>query len=713
MTLQNPFTFSKSKWFAILSRYRLIISAIAAFVVIDIAVMIINMQLSIERSQLAQVANLANRQSVLVDNLSRLVGQLHALSERNGNTSPVIQELQMVQGIFSDTQTAMLQGGWTPGMNLQPIKLQPLDNKTKLLIQPMAQSWPPLALLLEEVYFVNGKDVAVVAKAHKQLSLAAPQFMMAGQSLANSLDKQAEAKTTAMKNTQLTGLVLAVLNFFFINFRVIRNMQKSEDEVRDYAAKVETYAFEVIRAKRESDEILGYVNDGLFVMDEKGIVGTQHSASLKKILMEEDIAGRRFIDIMRPQLDQKTFNMLSDYVDLMFKRSVKEKMLTSHNPVEQIEMTKEVGGVSHKKYLDFKFSRVYEGKSIKSLLVTVSDVTIKIALEEKLEASSEKSKRQMELMFGLIHVGPSMLKQFVDATSNQLSEINALLKSSENLSEKKSIIDPIFRIVHTIKGNAALLDLGLFVEQAHMFEEALLCLNQKSESISGEDFINIAIQLDELANVLRDTMELLGKLIQLQTEFGGAAENKHAIVRAMQKMTLRMCEKTGKQIELIGGEFDIDQFPEKYRAIAADITVQLLRNAVAHGIELPHERRAFAKSEIGRIKLKTTMSHDGYELCVQDDGKGINLDSIRQKANELGLLESSDKATDSKWLNVIFESGFSTADSVDVASGRGVGMDIIKQRVAEVGGSIVLRHAPGKGCQFNIKFPLDDLAKVA
>ncbi|WP_211451709.1 Hpt domain-containing protein [Collimonas antrihumi] len=132
----------------------------------------------------------------------------------------------------------------------------------------------------------------------------------------------------------------------------------------------------------------------------------------------------------------------------------------------------------------------------------------------------------------------------------------------------------------------------------------------------------------------------------------------------------------------------------------------LLRNAIVHGIESREARRAAGKSETGELKLE--IRQDGNEILIQlsDDGQGLNLQRIRDKARTTGLLESDQQITDLETTDLIFRPGFSTATDVTELAGRGVGMDVVRSEAASLGGRVAVSSDAGQGTHFTIHLPL-------
>lgn len=132
----------------------------------------------------------------------------------------------------------------------------------------------------------------------------------------------------------------------------------------------------------------------------------------------------------------------------------------------------------------------------------------------------------------------------------------------------------------------------------------------------------------------------------------------------------------------------------------------LLRNAVAHGLESTEERVKAGKSEIGHIQLKVSLENDEITLVITDDGAGVNLAKVKQKAIERGLLTEAQDATEQALMSIIFEPGFTTADEVSQIAGRGVGLDVVRSDIAALGGRIDVNNVVGAGAMFNIYLPV-------
>jgi len=136
----------------------------------------------------------------------------------------------------------------------------------------------------------------------------------------------------------------------------------------------------------------------------------------------------------------------------------------------------------------------------------------------------------------------------------------------------------------------------------------------------------------------------------------------------------------------------------------------MLRNAVVHGIETEAQRREAGKPTTGMIRLVVRKTRGKLELDLRDDGRGLDLDTIRQRAITLGLIEADETISQRRLERMIFHPGLSAASQVDQLAGRGIGMDVVEHTVHELGGSIDLNSRPGQGSRFTLRLPIGESA---
>jgi two-component system chemotaxis sensor kinase CheA len=137
-----------------------------------------------------------------------------------------------------------------------------------------------------------------------------------------------------------------------------------------------------------------------------------------------------------------------------------------------------------------------------------------------------------------------------------------------------------------------------------------------------------------------------------------------------------------------------------------DPLIHLVRNSIDHGIESAEDRKRAGKPEAGQITLEASNEGNMIHILVSDDGKGIDVDRVRQKAVERGVLHASKQISDVEAFNLIFDPGFSTAKQITAISGRGVGLAVVRKHIEQLNGNVSVWSEAGKGTRFTIKIPL-------
>jgi len=213
------------------------------------------------------------------------------------------------------------------------------------------------------------------------------------------------------------------------------------------------------------------------------------------------------------------------------------------------------------------------------------------------------------------------------------------------------------------------------------------------------DAARMAVLEQGLAQLARHTRELQESVMGIRMLPIASVFNRFP------RMVRDISQKLGKQVklELVGEQTELDKTVlEKI----GDPMVHLVRNAIDHGLETPDKRRAAGKGDTGTLTLAA--SHRGGNIVVEvsDDGAGLNRDAIVAKAVQRGLIANGEGMSDDAVAELIFQPGFSTAAVTTDLSGRGVGMDVVRRNVSDLGGTVTIRSTQGKGSVFTITLPL-------
>ena len=233
-------------------------------------------------------------------------------------------------------------------------------------------------------------------------------------------------------------------------------------------------------------------------------------------------------------------------------------------------------------------------------------------------------------------------------------------------------------------------------------------LQQLSRSLveSASDLIDIKATL---LNKTKDAETLLLQQSRVNTELQEGLMKTRMVpfsrlVPRLRRIVRQVGQELGKQVELHVSNAEGEMDRSVLERLISPLE-HMLRNAVDHGLESQDKRLATGKSETGNIYLD--LSRDGGDVVLRlaDDGAGVNLEAVRNKAIERGLLDASAKLPDQEILQFILQAGFSTAEKVTQISGRGVGMDVVNSEIKQVGGTVVIDSQQGKGTEFVIRLP--------
>lgn len=204
---------------------------------------------------------------------------------------------------------------------------------------------------------------------------------------------------------------------------------------------------------------------------------------------------------------------------------------------------------------------------------------------------------------------------------------------------------------------------------------------------------SVSEDVERLSGELRDTMMVL-RMVPVGSLFARFRRLVHDLSR-----------ETGKEIELIT-EGETTEVDKTVVERLADPLVHLVRNSIDHGIETPDERRASGKESAGKLILSAHQTGGEVIITIKDDGRGINRERVRAKAESSGIIQPGASLTDQDLLQLIFQPGFSTAAAVTNLSGRGVGMDVVKKTVEALRGTIDITSRPGEGSEVSLRIPL-------
>jgi two-component system chemotaxis sensor kinase CheA len=453
----------------------------------------------------------------------------------------------------------------------------------------------------------------------------------------------------------------------------------------------------------ERDEIAAMKDSlkiGLFFMNREHIIQDNYSRYLEELLSEDDLNGKKFTDLLVDSVTPSEMNAIKDYFDMVFDRVFDQSTLEDINPLTELHYVSI--GKGARKIFQVEFITVERGKGEVFILVTIYDITAKIELQQRLLEEEGRRQEEMRTIFELIQVDPSVFANFQEDAEYEFSRIDDVLKK-DSLSAHEALVE-IYQSVHAIKSNAVILGLNTFGNRAHDLESKIKKLREREREVSFDEMLNLTVEIEKLSQTkdgFRETINRINAFKLGHTE--GQKKNDDILIESLTKTTNKAAEDMGKKVQFIA-DVNPDAFEKGPRRVIKEVLMQLIRNSVVHGIEAPDVRAAKGKNETGTIRLSIKTDGKIVHVKLGDDGNGLNFEKISTKALSQNIIKPEDANNKNALLNAIFAPGFSTAEEEGLHAGRGIGLNLVRDRVRDAKGTIKLQTEPNKGTIFNIFF---------
>ena len=310
---------------------------------------------------------------------------------------------------------------------------------------------------------------------------------------------------------------------------------------------------------------------------------------------------------------------------------------------------------------------------------------------------------RMETLGQLFENDDVSIVQLDGATSIQPGPLPAAEKSALKQTELSSLVTIDDVLSSKSMSRTVRVDIGKLDELMNIVGELVLAhssISAIANRMRNEGFSRTAVDLDKAAKGLeRKLTDLRKGVMEIRMIPVGQLYEK------MSRIVRKISREQGKKIELkfYGADTELDKL------IVEDISdpmMHIVRNAVDHGIESPEERLAAHKDEKGIIRISSRQKGNHVVIEVEDDGAGIDVERIKSRALHKGLIRDASNLSDREALDLIFTPGFSTVDRVSEVSGRGVGLDVVKNNIASVSGMVDIETRKGEGSRFIITLPI-------
>lgn len=708
------------------NRYTSIIISVVVFLLLTSGVLATSVYNSLKIRDLRAGTSLA---SDLRSDMPALTQELYLLNVMRQSQAPAAVQQEQAAVISSlitemDGEVTTLKEGGEVSVRGEQVDYQALTQADQVqTIQSTDTLWNNYTAQAQN--FLNTSTVLDAATLESQFGMPTQAIYDNATTLADSLNAENGSRAAFLRNLQIFGISFAIIYFIVFVLYFVRRLKRSDEEL--------------IVARRETQEIMQTVNTGLFLLDKDLNIGQQHSKALTGIIGSDQLAGKNFANVLRGRISDKDLTTTRQFIEQLYNPRVKEKLVDALNPLHKVMLHNASSDEqeSSSRFLDFKFSRVYEDKDIARILVNVNDVSDAVFLEQRLEKERSQNDMQIEMLTTILNVNPKIINEFISNTKSHIDKMNNTLKNPGSSQYELEVkLKAIYREIHSLKGEASALKLHSFTKIASDAEDKLHALQNQGQ-LSGNDFLPLTVHLDDMLS-LSNTIENLGERINrgtpasaqtaastastdsagidiisadtqvnTDTEVNLSDDTDSHLLAYYQDFTQDIASRQNKQVQLTSDSLGRIKIPERLQSAVKEISIQLLRNAVVHGVETPTERASSGKSAVGTIDLEIKNEADNLVITLQDDGQGIDYDRVRERLVTLGRFSQDEAAnlSQSELLTQLFSSGFSTKDDADEDGGRGVGLDIIKATVQEYDGKLNVNSERGRMTRFVVTLP--------
>lgn len=534
--------------------------------------------------------------------------------------------------------------------------------------------------------------------------------------------------------TKTMNAVLHCDGFSPIAISLCLNLMKQDIGLKLDEA-VEATAKEKIKAQKAEAavrSIMDNIQQGIFNINSEGIISPGCSKELTSLFKKDldQIEDKSFDEACIAELVGNRKGSLKSWVE--FVTSAPECM-----PWEDIT---ELAPFHEERFYIGSEEFVYKFEYFKasseddlSIMIVIEDITEQKIIERQLNEARSEYESNLELLNNVMNLNSSELFSF-------LQECDNIMESVENISGIQSVdnetINKIFRGIHSLKGGAATLNFNNLSEIAHKVEDYLdeIRRNQDNAETSGiiQNISDIKSELNNIYTVVNrfniqkhshvpDTEKTItvnvSDLDKISADLSSTQDLNRGLTlienlktiplnkgeATLQNMVQDLAVKLDKKVALsIDGSC---RLPFEIFHRLSNPLIHLVRNSLDHGIETACERVDLGKPEIATVSIKGGVNNGEYEISIEDDGRGIQTEKIKDAALKKNLIQEGQELSEEETAMLIFHPGLSTKSEVSSISGRGVGLDSVKTSIEELGGNLTVKNNKNSGTVFTIKIP--------
>ena len=319
------------------------------------------------------------------------------------------------------------------------------------------------------------------------------------------------------------------------------------------------------------------VEEGLFIIHRVDSgeyrIGDHQSESVKEILGDTPLSGEPFAAALSSYFPEQKIEELTEFLEMLSTKDIEDALINDLNPLQRERATIDDGAQNVGKFLEFGFKRITQAHQNTDFLISIKDVSREVEMERQLRDNEVRAEQESQMMLSILHIGPALLQDFMDGMEAELTSIDNVLRQEEHKKDFPGAIESIFRSVHSLKGNAALLELQFLADRANKFEEKLLILRTFKE-LTWEHFLPIAYDLSKLQEVYGQMQGLVARIRLFQGKGGETRSALSALPDAISELALRIAGELGKKVRIDTTHMQFEGVSNKFAYALRDILVQ-------------------------------------------------------------------------------------------------------------------------------------------
>jgi HPt (histidine-containing phosphotransfer) domain-containing protein len=482
---------------------------------------------------------------------------------------------------------------------------------------------------------------------------------------------------------------------------------------------------DTVEAKAMLQDLFDHMTVAILAFDAAGVIVGPSSRQAKVIFERDTLEGCLVRDLLYPHapaydVDAASF---SEWMDLAFHTPPSEWAACERYAPREVVVARKRGEPTP---LQLEFRPLVREGATTHLMLLASDVTLARRLREAVQIHEAEHAKRVTAMHRLIAGGTQVFLAFVDSAGERIKRCEAVLFEHRGTLPTDAV-DELFRQVHTIRGEARAFDLVELEGAAQSLEDSLDDMRNaglEGTAVRGQGRTG---GLEAGVRLLRGALERGCEMLVAASPAGASVFDQATVVRsALRELTEYSAHRTDYLGQLVarltavplgvvtagvvesgplwaaseGNRVIVDVsprellVPEPLARVLPGVLAHFVRNAIAHGIEPPEQRRAAGKPEHGTVRIAAEPTARGIHFYVEDDGRGIDVTRVLERTTDTaGSHEASE---------LVFRPGVSTRDVPDAMAGRGVGLDAARRELALIHYDVNLCFAPGQWTRFTL-----------